>query len=248
MHTDTDLEKKVGSMLEPAYLYADLGEDLSINPLEALARAVEKYHCRGAVVHPGNVRSMTICHCDKIVSVIDFPYGCGRENGKKIEARRVYLVGDPRLIGVDIVLNLWALQTRSWPMIQREIRAVKDECPEKEIKVICQMPFVWQYCKNYIPRLLETLAECGVNVIKDWTTINNFSRPIKTDTESRLEYIQYLRKIIDECRYPFLIKAAGGINQDNVSLFKEAGADIFGVGLQKLPAVFDVLVKHCGEK
>lgn len=248
MQIQTDLEKNVGGMLEPAYLYADLGEDLSINPLEALARAVKKYHCRGAVVHPGSVSSINLFNCEKIISVIDFPYGCGRLTGKKLEARWVQMGGGASLIGVDVVLNLWALQTQNWRLIKTEIKSVKDECPGKEIKVICQMPFVWQYHRDLIPHLLMVLNECGVNVVKDWTTVNNFSRPIKIDTETRLEYIKYLRKTIDECRYPLLIKAAGGIDQNNIVLFKEAGADIFGVGLQKLPSVFDVLVKHFSSK
>lgn len=237
------LEKTVGSMLEPAWLYADLGEEK--NPLKVLAETVEKYNCRGAVVHLGDLTTIWGLGCEKIIPVVDFPYGRGSTTGKRMEARWAAVAG---VISVDVVINLWALQNKDWGIIKDELKAVKEECgndwDKKEIKVICQMPFIWQYHRNLIPLLLDELVEGGVNAIKDWTTINNFSKPIKTDTETRVEYIKYLRDLIDKYKFPLKIKVAGGVNEENVVAFKKAGADIFGISCQKTPAVLKTLVEY----
>ena len=237
------LEKNVGAMLEPAWLYADLGEDIKQNPLKILAETVKKYNCRGAVIHLGDdlVKIYYKWGCEKIVAVIDFPYGRGGGHKKKEEA---LFANYPGVIGLDVVINLWALQNKDWSTIKEDLRAVKKSCPGKEIKVICQMPFIWQYHREIILPLLYVLADYGVNVIKDWTTINNFSKPIKTDIETRVEYTAYLRKMIDKNKLPLLIKVAGEVNKDNVVSFKEAGADIFGISCQKTQGIFETLVKY----
>jgi deoxyribose-phosphate aldolase len=236
-------KKEVGAMLEPTWLYADLGEDLNANPLEILAGTVKKYHCRGAVVHPGDALAIYLLGCRKIISVIDFPYGRGRIRGKRLEADTVYGYRDgDGLIGLDVGLNLWALQEKNWETIGDEIATVKNECPGKEIKVICQMPFVWEYHRDLIYPLLNTLAEREVNAIKDWTTIDNFNKPIKTDTETRVRYTEYLRNLIDKHQFPLFIKIAGKVNKDNVVAFRNAGTDIFGVSTHKIAGVFEALL------
>lgn len=235
----------VGAILEPAWLYADLGENFEKNPLESLTEAVAQYHCRGAVVHLGDVPSIYSLGCRKIIPVIDFPYGRGGITGKKKEVRRA---NDDGVISVDTVINLWLLQEKRWKELENELKIVSKICRGKEIKAICQMPFVWQYHRDAIPHLLYSLAQSGIWVIKDWTTINNFSKPIETSTETRVEYVKFIRRIIDEDKLPLKIKVAGGVNVENVVAFKKAGADIFGIGLQKLPSIFETLVNYFKKK
>lgn len=241
-----NLKKKIGQMLEPAWLYADLGDDLGKNPLEVLTETVEKYNCRSAVVHLGDVTEIRRLGCKKIIAVADFPYGRGGIWGKRIEA--IWTDNSDGAIGLDVVINLWALQKKDWKTIKDELLTVKKYCPEKEIKVICQMPFIWQYHRDLIRPLLYVLADCDIKAVKDWTTINNFSKPIKTDVETRIKYITCLRILINENELPLLIKVAGGVNGENVVSFKAAGADIFGVGCQKVPAVFEALTKYLKKK
>lgn len=237
-------EKMAGAMLEPAWLYADLGDDIKKNPLKILAETVKKYNCRGAVVHLGDLSEIYNQNCKKIVAVIDFPYGRGGRDAKGLESSLAHALG---VIGLDVVINLWALQKQKWQEIEKELKAVKEVSHSKEIKVICQMPFVWQYHRDFILPLLETLVNCGVNAVKDWTTINNFSRLIKTDIETRIEYINYLRILINENEFPLLIKVAGGVDKNNVVAFKKAGADIFGVSCHKIPKVIESLANHLKE-
>ena len=239
----TDLKKKIGNMLEPAWLYADIGENWasSIDTLSELEETVYEYNCRGAVVHPYDVSRIANCKCEKIISVLNgFPYGRGGVAIIKAELDSLFGFYK-RIVGGDIVMDLYAFQDRNWSILAHHFGMVREALPGKEIKVICQMPFIWQYHKNKIFSFLELLVECEVNVVKDWTTIDNFSRPIKTDIKTRVEYTEYLRNLIDKHKMPLLIKIAGGVNKDNVVVFKKAGADIFGVSMHKVPSVIKAL-------
>jgi deoxyribose-phosphate aldolase len=236
-------KKEVGAMLEPTWLYADVGNDLRKNPLKSLVETMEKYNCRNAVVHPGDVQELYDKYgCRKIVSVIDFPYGRNGEICKLHEINHVV----EYIRGADVVINLWALQRGDLRTIQNEFATVRTATrrysKDAEIKAICQMPFIWQYQRGFIQPLIAALVKCGVNVIKDWTTINNFCKPVKIDVETRLEYVNHLRELIDKHSLPLIIKVAGKVDADNVVSFKKTGVDIFGVSTHKIPDVFEALL------
>lgn len=244
MEMSEGLKNKVGGMLEPAYLYTNLPLNLR-DPLQELATVVEAYHCRGGVVHSGDVFLLHGNGCKKIVTVVDFPYGRNgiRGNQKLVD----YVLSLPvagSVIGFDIVIDLWALQRRKWSLLKIQLQDAVRCCEGREVKAICQLPFVWKYYKNSIESLLYTLVEAGVSVIKDWTTVDNFSAPIELDTDTRLAYTEYIRNLIDKENLSLKIKIAGKINEETAVRYYKAGADILGVGCQKTRAVFHALCKH----
>lgn len=226
-------------ILEPAYLYADG----TTGVLKELADAVRdpRNRARNAIVHMGDVPAMLkLLPSEKIKPVIDFPYGRGGMEGKRAEAERVSAYN---LEGADIVVNLWAVQAGDWNTVRKEIIVVVNSLPaSSEIKVITQTPFLWQFARDKIEPLAEVLGETGVTVWKDWTTVLNFeAKEVDVSDEARIAYTNYLREIIDRHNLPLLIKIAGKVREHNVVAFKEAGADMFGVGVPNIKSVLAAL-------
>lgn len=226
-------------ILEPAYLYADG----TMSVLKELADVVRdpRNRARNAIVHGGDVAAiLTELEFGKIKPVIDFPYGRGGAEGKRAEAKRAAAHG---LKGADVVVNLWAVQAGDWDTVKNEITAVVESFPVgSEIKVITQMPFLWQYAQDKIESLAKILAETGATVWKDWTTVLNFeAKEIDISDEARIAYTKYLHEIIERNHLPLLIKIAGKVREHNVVAFKKAGADMFGVGVPNVKSVLGAL-------
>lgn len=224
-----------GSILEPACLYADQGD----GDLTMLADIVLRYGCRNAIVHLADVEFLSQrISVDKIKAVIDFPNGKHSLWINREEMAELYRRG---VRGADICMNLAQVLAGDLKSIRALFSRAHEIIDDGEIKAIVQLPFLWQYAREKIEPLVVTLAAAGVNVIKDWTTVHNFSKPIDVSVEKRLEYLDYLRQIITKNNLPLLIKIAGGVRNDNARLFVEHGADILGVSVQFVPDVVEAL-------
>lgn len=223
-----------GSILEPSCLYADQGEE----DLATLAKTVLRHSCRNAIVHLGDVECLSQqISVNKIKPVIDFPNG---KHGFWIDHEEVVEAYRLGVRGADICVNLAHVLAGDFRSI-REVFFRAHHAIGGEIKTIVQLPFLWQYAREKIEPLVTKLAGVGVRVIKDWTTTHNFSKPIDVSVERRLEYLDYLRNIIDQHNLPLLIKIAGGVREDNARLFVDHGADILGVSVQFVPDVVEAL-------
>ena len=228
-----------GSILEPACLYADQGQ----NDIRELVRVVKRYGCRSAVVHPVDLGDLFDLPINQQAVVIDFPYGKGTPFQRCVFAGRIFESG---VYKVDVCVNLAHVLSGDFGLIARdfcELRsAAKDnDIVTPEIKAIIQLPYLWQYAPERIEPLVAKLADAGVKVIKDWTTVHNFSKPVDVSKEKRLEYLNHLKDIIVRLNLMLKIKIAGGVRKENARAFINGGADILGVGVQFVPDVIKAL-------
>lgn len=228
--------KNAGSILEPACLYADQGE----YELVALAETVKKYNCRNAVVHSGDVRFLEEkLDSSRIAVVVDFPYGRGENN---ILKDTIFQIANLGIRNFDICVNLAKALAGDIKSIRNDFMGVYNTLNEafisrREIKAIIQLPYLWQYAMDVIDPLICALAESGVNIIKDWTTVHNFSRPIDFSLSSRVASLEHIKRIINLNHLSLKIKIAGGVRADNAVALVKRGADILGVGIQYVPDV-----------
>lgn len=213
----------------------------ALQEMAEVARAiVPGVHCRAALVHPGEIEMlMPLLKGSPVRAevVIDFPDGAGGVATKREQARAAAQAGAR---GGDVVLNLRQVAMRDEKSIRAELSAAVSVL--KEIKVIAQVPYLWQYDKEAIAWLLEILPEEGVYCVKDWTTrIDNFLLPdgevLDYSHKSRLAYLRYMQEYITEHSLPLILKVAGRVTPENVRSFVEAGAILIGTSYRKAPAL-----------
>lgn len=218
----------------------------ALEEMADVARAITPgVHCRGALVHPGEIETLVSLLKGSPVRpevVIDFPDGAGGVATKREQARAARAAGAR---GGDVVLNLRQVAIRDEKNIRAELSAAVSLL--KEIKVIAQIPYLWQYDKEAVPWLLELLPKEGVYCIKDWTTrVDNFLLPdgdtLDYTHESRLAYIRFMSDYIASHSLPLVLKIAGKVTPENVQSFIKAGAVLIGTSYRKAPALRTALL------
>ena len=80
-----------------------------------------------------------------------------------------------------------------------------------------------------------------VRVIKDWTTVRNFSKSVDMSLQARLDSLDYVKRVISLKQLPLKIKIAGGVRADNAVEFVKHGADILGISVQYVQDVICAL-------
>ncbi len=147
-----------------------------------------------------------------ICTVIGFP------NGYATTAAKVFMAGDAVKNGadeVDMVANLGWIKDGKWDDITAEIRAIKEACGEKILKVIIVTCLLTDGEKIAMCRCV---TEAGADYIK---TSTGFSTGGATFHDVEL-FAQHIGPKVK-------IKAAGGISSlDDAKKFIELGADRLG--------------------
>ena len=215
--------KNWGSILEPACLYADQG----ISNVRELAKVVKRFQCRSAVVHYADVQFLFDLSVERIAVVIDFPYGKGGIVQRHLCANQIF---KRRISKIDICVNFADVLNKAFDRVEHDFNKFQrytERILFPEIKAIIQLPYLWQYAPNLIEPLVTALANAGVKVIKDWTTVFNFSKPFDVSIVKR--------------NLPLKIKIAGGVRKENARAFVDGGADILGVSVQFVPDVIKAL-------
>ncbi len=223
-----------------AYLFANgNAEDIT-----KLADTAKKFSARCAMVHVADLRRLVPLLEGGSVrpeAVIDFPDGLGGWQAKEAEARQAR---DDGAVGADPVINLRYVAERNRQKIIDECRTVARQ--GLEVKLISQVPYLWQKDRDAIPWLLDLLPEAGVFCIKDWTTRFNFNFPkeenLDVSVKTRLEYTETIARYIVSHALPLFIKIAGQIDHTNARQFVNAGADFLGLSHGKAEAVRKALL------
>lgn len=235
--------KNPAERFDLAYLYAS-GSKKSIEELAAVAReVVPGVSARCAMVHLADLEDLVMELGGSAVRpeiVIDFPDGLGGVDVKDTEARRGKELG---AVAGDIVVNLRHVAARDKGKIIAECKTALRYMPE--IKLIGQIPYLWQFDREAIDWLLDFLPEAGVYCVKDWTTRHNFLLPagIKLDVETatRVAYTEHIANYIVQHNLPLLVKVAGGVDAGNARSFLDAGADLLGISYGKAAAIYGAL-------
>lgn len=228
--------------LDLAYLFANSDKRTIQELAETAQNIIPGVSARAAMVHLADLPTL-ISFLGKQSEVrpevvIDFPDGAGGEYTKAAQAEMTRFWGAS---GADVVINLKLAADRSTPFyVHSELAEVKRYL--KEVKAICQIPYLWQHDRAAIPWLIDCLTNAKIFCIKDWTTRQNFSTPVDVTLDTRLSYTEYMAEYITTHNLPLLIKIAGGVDATNARSFINAGADLLGISYPKAKSVREALL------
>lgn len=162
----------------------------------------------GAEILPGGGSAAVIPVC----TVIGFPNGNMTTRTKVFEAQDA--IGDGAA-EIDMVINIGWLKEKKYDLVQGEIRALKEVCGERILKVIVETCFLTQEEKI---RMCRIVTGAGADYIK---TSTGFGTAGATFEDVKL----FAEHVGENVR----IKAAGGISSmEDAERFLSLGADRLG--------------------
>ena len=148
----------------------------------------------------------------KICTVISFPNGYSTTEVKVFETEDAVRAGADE---IDMVINLGMVKQQDWDGILRELKAVKQSCAGRILKVIVETCELTQEEKI---KLCALVSQSGADYIK---TSTGFAAA----GASQLDVALFKANIAPDVR----IKAAGGIRTwEDAQSFLEVGADRLG--------------------
>lgn len=193
------------TLLAPAAVWPDI---------QTLCDEAAAWHTASVCISPAFVRRAAeyLRGRIKVCTVIGFPNGCTTAASKQFEARDALQNGADEL---DMVINIGDLKEGNTDAVREEIRALKEICGSRVLKVIIETCLLTEQEKITMCRLV---TEAGADYIK---TSTGFSRGGATFADVEL----FARHIGPGVR----IKAAGGISSlEDAARFIELGADRLG--------------------
>ena len=174
-----------------------------------------KYNVASVCIPPSYVKDAKKYVGDKlkICTVIGFPNGYNTTNVKVYETLSAIEEGADE---IDMVINLGWLKDKKYGDIEKEIKAIKNVCGERVLKVIIETCLLTDEEKAIMCKIVKN---AGVDYIK---TSTGFSTGGAT-----FEDIQLFKRELKETNVK--IKAAGGIKSfEDAEKFVEFGADRLG--------------------
>ena len=174
-----------------------------------------KYNVASVCIPPSYVKDARKYVGDKlkVCTVIGFPNGYNTTNVKVYETLTAIEEGADE---IDMVINLGWLKDKKYVGIEKEIKAIKNVCGEKVLKVIIETCLLTDEEKTIMCGIVKN---AGADYIK---TSTGFSTSGAT-----FEDIQLFKRELKETNVK--IKAAGGIKSfEDAERFIEFGADRLG--------------------
>ncbi|WP_434794350.1 Deoxyribose-phosphate aldolase [Terrisporobacter petrolearius] len=173
-----------------------------------------KYEVASVCIPPSFVKKAKEYVGDKmqVCTVIGFPNGYNTTDVKVYETKDAISKGADE---IDMVINLGMVKENRFDEIEKEIKAIKEACGEKILKVIIETCLLTEEEK-------VAMCKCVTNAKADY---------IKTSTgfSSGGATAQDLKLFADNVGKDVLIKAAGGISDlETASKFIEIGATRLG--------------------
>lgn len=173
-----------------------------------------KYHTASVCIPPCYVKQAKeyVKEKMKICTVIGFP------NGNHTTAVKVFETKDAVANGadeIDMVINIGMLKAQQYDAVLNEIRAIKEACQGRILKVIIETCLLTDDEKI---KMCEIVTKSGADFIK---TSTGFSTAGATFADIAL-FAEHVGKGVQ-------IKAAGGISSlEDAEKFMELGADRLG--------------------
>ena len=148
----------------------------------------------------------------KICTVIGFPNGYQTTTVKLVETKEALADGAEE---IDMVINLCDVKNGNYANVAHEIKALKQACGNRVLKVIVETCFLTEEEKV---KLCHIVTAAGADYIKTSTGFGSGGATI--------EDVELFRR---ECGAEVKIKAAGGIRtQEDAEKMIAAGADRLG--------------------
>lgn len=147
----------------------------------------------------------------KICSVVGFPLGAMSTRAKALEAKIAVMDGADE---IDMVINVGALKDRDYSVVLEDIKAVKEACGEKILKVIIETCLLTDDEKV---KACELAKEAGADFVK---TSTGFS-----SAGAKVEDVRLMRETVGP---DMGVKASGGIHD------KEFAKELVNAGANRL--------------
>jgi deoxyribose-phosphate aldolase len=168
MRSSSSKNKKDSGSIAHVIDHTLLRTDTEEKDIQRLCREAELYGFAAVCVHPVYVRSASRFLTKKSVAVcavVGFPSGAHLPEVKGFEARRVLEEGADEM---DMVLNIGAIKSGRWSVIEEELRLVVGICREQKgiIKVIIETPLLTTEEKLESCRLI---CQSGADFVKTCT-------------------------------------------------------------------------------
>lgn len=184
------------------------------NQIKEICDDAVKYQTASVCIPPAFVKRAKeyVKDAVSICTVIGFPNGYNTTEVKAFETKNALENGADE---IDMVISIGALKERDYDYILNEIRALKNICGDKILKVIIEACLLTEEEKI---KMCELVSQAGADYIK---TSTGFSL-----AGAIFDDVALFTKHIDP---KVKIKAAGGISSfDDAEKFIELGADRLG--------------------
>ena len=148
----------------------------------------------------------------KICSVVGFPLGAMSTRAKALEAKIAVMDGADE---IDMVINIGALKDRDYSVVLEDIKAVKEACEDKTLKVIIETCLLNDVEKV---KACELAKEAGADFVKTSTGFSTGG--------AKVEDVKLMRATVGS---DMGVKASGGIHDNEFAKeLVDAGANRLG--------------------
>ena len=148
----------------------------------------------------------------KICSVVGFPLGAMSTRAKALEAKIAVMDGADE---IDMVINIGALKDRDYSVVLEDIKAVKEACEDKTLKVIIETCLLNDVEKV---KACELAKEAGADFVKTSTGFSTGG--------AKVEDVKLMRATVGP---DMGAKASGGIHDNEFAKeLVDAGANRLG--------------------
>lgn len=148
----------------------------------------------------------------KICSVVGFPLGAMSTRAKALEAKIAVMDGADE---IDMVINIGALKDRDYSVVLEDIKAVKEACEDKTLKVIIETCLLNDVEKV---KACELAKEAGADFVKTSTGFSTGG--------AKIEDVKLMRATVGP---DMGVKASGGIHDNEFAKeLVDAGANRLG--------------------
>ncbi len=209
--TDGKVSSDLAGLIDHTLLHADA----TIEDISKLCEEARKYNFATVCVNPSNVkiaRQFLKGSNVGVTTVVGFPLGATTPTVKAIEARDALANGADE---IDMVLNVGALKSGNYQLVEDDIKSVREATKGKVLKVILETALL---NKEQIKKACELAKRAGADFVKTSTGFG----PGGAKTEDV--------KIMRETVGPSMgVKASGGIrSEEDARGMVEAGASRIG--------------------
>ncbi len=195
-----------------------LKQDAKLEDFIKLFKEAKEHNFLGVCITPAYVK-LAKEHLNetdvKIVTVAGFPLGADRSDVKAFEAGRAVEDGADE---IDMVINVTAIKNQDYDFVVKDIKAVKEACKNKPLKVILETDLL---TKEEIKKACELCIEAKADFVKTSTGF------VKNGVGAKAEDVKLMYETVSP--YGLKVKASGGIRDKETALkMLDAGAERLG--------------------
>lgn len=195
-----------------------LKQDAKLEDFIKLFKEAKEHNFLGVCINPAYVK-LAKEHLNetdvKIVTVAGFPLGADRSDVKAFETSRAVEDGADE---IDMVINVTAIKNQDYDFVVKDIKAVKEACKNKPLKVILETDLL---TKEEIKKACELCIEAKADFVKTSTGF------VKNGVGSKAEDVKLMYETVSP--YGLKVKASGGIRDKETALkMLDAGAERLG--------------------